>query len=188
MARCRHPPDRASTPDPAPHHRDLGQSSGQGPPHAATRHPRRRTDRNPVIALPGTSRALLALAAVLLLTGCSGSDDAGAAAPAAGVTVVEPSTALEEIGVAGNTVIDVRTPAEHADGHLVGARNIDVSADTFTDQVSQLDRDATYVVYCRTGARSAEAAARMADLGFTDIRDAGALSDLVAAGGATETG
>ena len=103
------------------------------------------------------------------------------------MAVLEPAEALEQIAVGGTTVIDVRTRAEYADGHLTGAQNIDLSADTFTYQISELDRDATYVVYCRTGARSAEAAARMADLGFTDVLDAGGLSDLVDAGGTTET-
>lgn len=119
------------------------------------------------------------------MTGCSGSDDA--APDGTSAAALEPAEALEAIGVEGTTVIDVRTPTEYADGHLVGARNIDLSAETFTDRVSELDRDATYVVYCRTGARSAEAAARMADLGFTDVLDAGGLSDLVDAGGTTET-
>lgn len=134
--------------------------------------------------------AFLALAAALALTGCSSSDDAAPDATSAATTstaVVEPAEALEEIATAGTTVIDVRTPAEYAEGHLAGARNIDLSADTFDDLVSELDRDATYVVYCRTGARSADATARMADLGFTDVLDAGGLSDLVDAGGTTET-
>jgi phage shock protein E len=154
---------------------------------------RRRTVRSPAIASPTAHRtrplAFLALAAALTLTGCAGSDGAApddASAAASSVALLEPAEALQEIRT-GTTVIDVRTPAEYADGHLAGARNIDLSADTFTDEVSELDRDAAYVVYCRTGARSAEAAARMADLGFTDVLDAGGLSDLVDAGGTTET-
>jgi len=134
--------------------------------------------------------AFLALAAALALTGCSSSADAApenTSAAATDASVIEPAEALEQIAVTGTTVIDVRTPAEYADGHLTGARNIDLSADTFIDPISELDRDGTYVVYCRTGARSAEAAAWMNDLGFTDVLDAGGLSDLTDAGGTTET-
>ncbi|NEK95150.1 rhodanese-like domain-containing protein [Modestobacter muralis] len=103
------------------------------------------------------------------------------------VTLVDPAQALALAAQQGTTVIDVRTPDEYQAGHLAGAVNIDVSAETFADQVSALDPAASYVVYCRSGARSAAAAAQMADLGFTDIADAGALVDLTDAGGATET-
>ncbi|MFM2412018.1 MAG: hypothetical protein RLZZ587_351, partial [Actinomycetota bacterium] len=46
-------------------------------------------------------------------------------------------------------VIDVRTPAEFAEGHLEGAVNINIEDPTFADQVSALSKDGTYVIYCR---------------------------------------
>lgn len=139
------------------------------------------------------------LVAGLLLPACSSGDGAAsrttptdeAAAGTAGassVLAVRPERALELAAEPGATVIDVRTPEEYADGHLAGARNIDVNADTFDDRVAELPRDGSYVVYCRTGSRSAEAAARMADLGFTGIADAGAFDELVEAGASTQTG
>lgn len=48
-------------------------------------------------------------------------------------------------------MIDVRTPAEFASGHLEGAINIDVQSPDFDQQVAQLDPSATYLVYCRGG-------------------------------------
>jgi len=139
------------------------------------------------------STALLLTAGALVL-GCSSTSGDPAAAigttmsSSAAVTLVDPTRALALAAQQGTTVIDVRTPDEYAAGHLAGAVNIDVSADTFADQVSNLDPAASYVVYCRSGARSAAAAAQMADLGFTDIADAGPLTGLTDAGGATEIG
>lgn len=90
----------------------------------------------------------------------------------------------ESVDVTDDTVIlDVRTPEEFAEGHLVGAQNIDVSADGFDDEVAQLDTDAPIVVYCRTGNRSAEAVERMEALGFTDLTDVGSLQEAADATG-----
>lgn len=73
-------------------------------------------------------------------------------------------------------VIDVRTPAEYAEGHLDGAVNLDVQDAGFTAEVAALDAEVPYVVYCRSGNRSAAAAAAMAQAGL-DVIDAGALAD-----------
>lgn len=90
----------------------------------------------------------------------------------------------ESVEVTDDTVIlDVRTPEEFAEGHLVGAQNIDVSADGFDDEVAQLDTDVPIVVYCRTGSRSAEAVERMEALGFTDLTDVGSLQEAADATG-----
>ena len=109
-----------------------------------------------------TSRAVaVALAAVLSVAGlsaCSSSPDA--------VTDVSSAAVLAQPGI---TVIDVRTPTEYASGHLANAVNIDVSSDTFDNQVGKLAKDGTYFVYCHSGNRSAAATDRMAKLGFTKI-------------------
>jgi phage shock protein E len=83
-------------------------------------------------------------------------------------------------------VIDVRTPAEYAAGHIAGAQNIDVEAADFGAKIASLDKKAAYLVYCRSGRRSAIAADEMAAAGFTDIVDGGGMADLVAAGAPTE--
>lgn len=83
----------------------------------------------------------------------------------------------------GTTVIDVRTPSEFAEGHLEGAVNIDVSAPDFADRIGELDPAGTYVVYCRSGNRSAAAVEEMAELGFTDLTDAGGVDEAAEATG-----
>lgn len=126
--------------------------------------------------------------AVAPVAGCGGdtgstvsaSSDA-ATATAAGVRVVDGGTARGLIDN-GATVIDVRTADEFAEGHVKGARNIPVEDDGFDAAIAPLARDAVYVVYCRSGRRSAIAAERMKAAGFRDIVDAGAFDALAAAG------
>ncbi|MHA7861551.1 rhodanese-like domain-containing protein [Tessaracoccus sp. Y36] len=74
--------------------------------------------------------------------------------------------------------LDVRTPDEYDAGHVDGARNIDFYAPDFADQLAELPRDATYVVYCQSGNRSGQAKTAMDELGFTDVIDGGAYSSL----------
>jgi rhodanese-related sulfurtransferase len=66
-------------------------------------------------------------------------------------------------------IMDVRTPAEYAEGHLANAVNIDFDADDFEDRIKELDRGNTYVVYCRSGVRSAGARDAMQELGFNEV-------------------
>ena len=74
-------------------------------------------------------------------------------------------------------VIDVRTPAEYSEGHLDGAVNIDVQDANFDTILSQLPTDGDYVVYCRSGNRSAKAVEKMKAAGFTNVIDAGGVND-----------
>jgi phage shock protein E len=105
---------------------------------------------------------------------------------------VEPSTGTDTVVAAGGgglvdevasrVLLDVRTPAEHAEGHLAGSLNIDVNDPGFAAAVGALPRNDRYLVYCRSGNRSAQAIAIMAEMGFTDLVDGGGYADLVAAG------
>jgi phage shock protein E len=74
-------------------------------------------------------------------------------------------------------IIDVRTADEFASGHLDGALNIDVQEATFDTLVSELDPDASYIVYCRSGNRSGVAIDRMTELGFTDLTNGGGVEN-----------
>jgi rhodanese-related sulfurtransferase len=70
---------------------------------------------------------------------------------------------------AGNrefVVLDVRTPEEFAQGHLEGAVLVDYRSPGFREELAGLDRKKTYLVYCRTGNRSASALGIMSELGF----------------------
>ncbi|MDE6263510.1 MAG: rhodanese-like domain-containing protein [Paramuribaculum sp.] len=64
-------------------------------------------------------------------------------------------------------LLDVRTPDEYAEGHIAGARNIDIYDDDFISQATEsLDKSKPVAVYCRSGKRSAEAARRLAEKGY----------------------
>ncbi|HEX6248622.1 MAG TPA: rhodanese-like domain-containing protein [Nocardioidaceae bacterium] len=116
-----------------------------------------------------------AAAALLLMTSACSSDTAA-------VEKVDATEAVELIEAGEHTVIDVRTPAEFAAGHVEGAENIDVTASTFEEEVAELDKDEEYVVYCQSGNRSADAADAMAELGFTEVVDGGGIVSLQSAG------
>jgi phage shock protein E len=66
-------------------------------------------------------------------------------------------------------ILDVRTPGEFAMGRIPGARNIDISGRDFSAAVDALDRDATVLLYCRSGSRSYHAGAMMARMGFGKV-------------------
>ena len=118
------------------------------------------------------------LAITFLLTSCAGS---------AGVTNLDASAFLEKSQEANVVVIDVRTSAEYAQGHLANAINIDVEAGNFDSEISNLDKKVAYAVYCRSGRRSAIAAEKMANLGFTSIFNLqnGGFADLAGMGAPT---
>lgn len=64
-------------------------------------------------------------------------------------------------------LVDVRTPAEFASGHIPGAVNMDVSGTEFDNQTAKLDKKEPVAVYCRSGARSKTAARKLAEKGYT---------------------
>jgi rhodanese-related sulfurtransferase len=79
--------------------------------------------------------------------------------------------------------VDVRTPQEYAGGHIDNAINIDYQAPDFKEKINSLDKNGSYIVYCRTGARSAAASKVMVELGFQNIINmTGGYTDWVSAG------
>jgi len=71
----------------------------------------------------------------------------------------------------GLVVLDIRTPEEWAGGRLPGSVMLDFFDDDFLERVGALDRSVPYLVYCRSGARSAKAVELMGQLGFPDLTD-----------------
>lgn len=74
-------------------------------------------------------------------------------------------------------IIDVRTPEEFAAGHLDGALLIDIKDASFDLKIAALDPNADYIVYCRSGNRSAQAVTRMREAGIVNITDLGSLEN-----------
>lgn len=118
---------------------------------------------------------MVTMSAGFLMVGCS--------AAQTGVRTVSPADFKKVVSQTGTHVVDVRTPAEFAAGHLAGAVNLDVEAGTFPDQVAALDKSATYAVYCRSGNRSKTATQQIADAGISTIYELdGGINAWVAAG------
>lgn len=64
-------------------------------------------------------------------------------------------------------LLDVRTPQEFAQGHIVGAINIDVKDSLFISNVQrQVAPGSRVAVYCRSGRRSMSAAQQMVEKGY----------------------
>lgn len=64
-------------------------------------------------------------------------------------------------------LVDVRTPAEFAAGHIPEAKNIDVRGDNFDREAkAKLSKERPVAIYCRSGARSKTAARRLAAMGY----------------------
>jgi len=108
----------------------------------------------------------------------------GAPATGKGIVLVSAQEVADLMLQQGEalTVIDVRTPGEFAEGHIEGALNLDVEGGQFTAGIAALDPTKEYVVYCRSGRRSAIAAQAMIDAGFTTVYDLGPLDAWAAAG------
>lgn len=72
-------------------------------------------------------------------------------------------------------VIDVRTPSEFAAGHLQGAQLMDIQGSAFQSQIAKLDKNGTYVVYCKSGNRAGQAVTAMQAIGIKNVTNAGSL-------------
>lgn len=64
------------------------------------------------------------------------------------------------------TYLDVRTQEEVDAGVIPGSIHINYYDDNFEDQVAQLDKEKSYMVYCKSGGRSSKAVSKMKKLGF----------------------
>ncbi len=142
------------------------------------------------IRAKGSLMLLLGLLPLALALAACTEDEGGSDAAATEAEATPSPRTLDEADGAAElaeradevTLIDVRTPAEHAQGHLVGAELIDWQSPDFRDQVDGLDRDGAYLLYCRSGNRSGQAARAMAEMGFTDVTNIGGFDGLVREG------
>ena len=66
-------------------------------------------------------------------------------------------------------LLDVRTPTEYSNGHLISALNINYYGDNFDKKIDELDKSKPIVVYCKSGGRSSKSALKLAEKGFKQI-------------------
>ncbi len=106
-----------------------------------------------------------------LFNGCIGQEDTDLEAQIIeDVTLEEAFTLIEDNRYdEGFIIIDVRTPEEYASGRIEKAINLDYYSETFADELDKLDKDKTYLIYCRSARRSGQALDMMAELGFEEV-------------------
>lgn len=89
-----------------------------------------------------------------------------------GQDVIEAKQFARRLGSNGVQLLDVRTPSEFSEGHILRA----VLANwydhvAFESRIAQLKRDAPVLLYCRSGVRSAEAKYYLLKRGFKHVAD-----------------
>ena len=97
---------------------------------------------------------------------------------------VEVAEFAKAVSDTSYVVLDVRTPAEHAEGHIPGTHfNIDVLEDTYTETVLKtLPKNKSVALYCRSGNRSKNAARILAEKGYQVLELGTGFRGWVAAG------
>lgn len=123
--------------------------------------------------------SLIVLLIVLLLASACGTD--GKSDTESGKATVVSITAEEAKAKMDSDdsiiLVDVRTPEEYREGQIPGAILLPVS-DIEAKAESELpDKSATYIVYCRSGSRSAAAASQLVEMGYENIYDLGGIND-----------
>lgn len=130
----------------------------------------------------------LTLFALLGLAACAPAPEAthDTAAPAA---VTSSASSYQTVDIAalktahegGAYMLDVRTPAEYAEGHIDGA--VLVPLQELPNRLSEVPKDQDVYVICRSGNRSAQASQILADAGYSRIINvSGGITDWQAAG------
>ena len=66
-------------------------------------------------------------------------------------------------------VIDCRKPEEFTCNRLYNAVNLDYLGDGFPDRLENLDKEAAYFVYCRSGRRSLRTCILLKNSGFENV-------------------
>jgi len=119
-------------------------------------------ERKRILAIAG----LAAVACVFL----SRPSDLRAQGATGGYPALSPAEARDLLGKRsgdpGFVLLDVRTRKEFDAERIAGAVIVDYNSPSFRNEMAKLDREKTYLVYCRTGNRSAGALKVMRELGF----------------------
>ena len=82
---------------------------------------------------------------------------------------INVETFKAKISDPNTVVLDVRTPEEVAAGKIEGAVEMDFYADDFQQKVAALDKEKTYLVYCKSGGRSGKTCKMMEKSGFKSL-------------------
>ena len=121
--------------------------------------------------------AVIAMTAVLILTGCGSSADDKTVGDKKTYRQVSPEEAAAMMEEETDYIIlDVRTQEEYETAHIPGA--ICIPNETIgTEDIPELpDKEQLILVYCRSGNRSKQASEKLAKQGYTNIVEFGGIN------------
>jgi len=87
----------------------------------------------------------------------------------ASIEEIQPFEAQQEIEGGDVVLIDTREPHEYQEAHLEGGKLVPPGLLADEIEGAAPDKSARTILYCRSGSRSALAAAQMQALGYTDV-------------------
>lgn len=90
---------------------------------------------------------------------------------------IEPAMAKKMIDSGSVTVVDVREEDELSQGYIDGSVLVPLSNFENEVTIKLADRNAVYLIYCRSGRRSAIAAEMMIKAGYKNVYDFGGIID-----------
>jgi rhodanese-related sulfurtransferase len=116
------------------------------------------------------AKSMRALMTLVLLLGIYAGAEASNRARIQGLSASQCKQMLAQQGDSTDVVLmDIRTPGEYRSGHIRGSVLVDYYDRDFVDRLKTLDREKTYLVYCRSGNRSAKSLAIFRRLGFRQV-------------------
>ena len=115
------------------------------------------------------------LLAVMLLTACGQAKENDQGAVYVNITAEEAKQIMDS--EEGYIILDARTQEEYDQGHIPGA--IVISHEEIAEKAEEVltDKEQLILVYCRSGRRSKIAAEALVELGYTNIKEFGGISD-----------
>ncbi len=127
-------------------------------------------------------KAAVLVVAVVLVVGILVAAAFGFFTGSGKVRVIPMAEALKRVESGEKVILlDVRTPEEHAAGHLPESMLLELDATgQFRSRIRDVipDKGATVFLYCRSGRRSQSAAEIMAGLGYTNVYNIGGMNDV----------
>ena len=88
---------------------------------------------------------------------------------------IDPAAAIRLLDAGKAVAVDVREPDEYAVGHIPGAKLLPLGEVLGRAAEVLPDKSAPWLIYCRTGRRSADAAQKLASLGYENLYDLGGI-------------
>ena len=88
---------------------------------------------------------------------------------------IDAGAAIRLLDAGKAVAVDVREPDEYAVGHIPGAKLLPLGEVNSRAAEVLPEKEAAWLVYCRTGRRSAEAVQKLDALGYSNLYDLGGI-------------